>query len=329
MRPEALEKRFLFIGGCQRSGTTALARYLNEHAALLITEERYKGKLEHADVTPDLFTFEKILDVRPEHTNKGPKNLAYLKRYHSELLARKDETKLRWVGDKNPGYVNSMEVLAENNPGAHFIMIYRPIEEVVESWQARSRNPSNQWLYGKDGFRLGVETWNKAQRNTRKYLQSDLKQRILLLHYHDFFYRNEVCVPLISRFLNLEFDSEIRESWARTSAEFESRRRPKEELTAEQREFIQQHKDHEAEKFVLGRIREQWEELELPIGEIVERRLEEQRESEGRERVLQDERRRLRREKRRIKLELEGIKNSRSWKLVNRINSLKARVSRR
>ncbi len=291
--------RPLFIGGCQRSGTTALTRYLNEHEEILVTLERYKGKMKREDITMDLFTFERIMDFRIEETSKGLKDLERRREMHAEMLSKKDPATVRWTGDKNPGYVNTPGTLAKNNPGAHFIMIYRPIEEVVESWQERSRNPNNQWLYGKDGFGMEVETWNKAQQNTVEFLQSGMKHRILLLHYHDFFYRNESCVPLISRFLNLEFGEEILRTWAETSREFESRRREKDPLTAEQQAYIDEHKDRAAEAAVLERIQEQWRELELSPGELLELRLGEVRERvEVLESELVQERRKARRLKR-------------------------------
>lgn len=53
--------RPLFIAGCPRSGTTALTRYLNLHPEILLCIERYKY-LDPERITPDLFTFKRILN---------------------------------------------------------------------------------------------------------------------------------------------------------------------------------------------------------------------------------------------------------------------------
>jgi hypothetical protein len=60
--------RPLFVAGNQRSGTTALARYLNHHSQILICVERYKY-VQPENITPDLFSFERILAVDPSETN--------------------------------------------------------------------------------------------------------------------------------------------------------------------------------------------------------------------------------------------------------------------
>lgn len=246
--------RPLFVAGCQRSGTTAFAEYLNRHPEVLVCLERY-GRIPAEEVNPDLFTFERILDYGKEETTR-PRG------YYEKLLGGKDPERLRWVGDKYPGYARWLRRLDANNPGARFIVLYRPVEEVAESWEARSRNPEDPWLGGKDGFELGVKTWNNIQNRTRKFIEGGLGERILLVSYRDFFYRNEACVPLISAFLGIEFDARVREDWRRMSEAFERERRPKEPLTTEQEEYVRLHKDREAGAWIEARIERQWRRLE-------------------------------------------------------------------
>ena len=84
---------------------------------------------------------------------------------------------------------------------------------------------------------------------------------MLLLDYHDFFYRNVPCADLISRFLELDFDVPVREAWEELSLKFEAERRPKTPLNEEQTVFIEENKDSAAEKWILARISEQWDEF--------------------------------------------------------------------
>jgi hypothetical protein len=178
--------------------------------------------------------------------------------------------------------------------------------------------------------------WNKAQRSTRRYLRGGLKHRILL-NYHDFYHRNEACVPLISRFLNLGFDERILRSWAERSARFEERRREKAPLTDEQIKYMEKHKDHETEKFVLASMEEQWEELELTPGEIVERRLRERgfvasesgadEQIEALERGLKTERvKTLRKRNELLEEQLRDIRESRVWRLLGRVKDARTRL---
>ncbi len=100
-------------------------------------------------------------------------------------------------------------------------------------------------------------------RETRDFIEGFVNAPVLIVGYHDFFYRNEEFVTLISRFLDLEFDAAVRRAWRDASQGFESGRREKEPLSKEQTAFIEEHKDHEVERWILARIARQWEEPEL------------------------------------------------------------------
>lgn len=333
----SVKLRPLFVGGCQRSGTTAFADYLNEHEAILMCQERYK-RLPRERITPDLFTFERILKYRKSETNK-PWNLEYYIRRHADIIASKDPERLRWIGDKNPGFVKTMGLLAENNPGARFIMLYRSVEEVAESWAARSKDPNDHWLTGENGFEMGVEAWNTALTKLREFIESNRTPRVLIVSYGDFFSQSELYAPLISRFLDLEFDEKVTRAWAEMSDQFEARRRRKESLLDAQRSFIHEHADREAESWVLDRIDRQWREPELYVEENREAALAALDEMEARawrleQRTKQLERRSmrerqevqtLRKENQRLTGQLETLKSSRSWRLLKRIRSLRAR----
>lgn len=248
----------LFIAGPGRSGTTALTEYLNDHPKVLVCQERYKWVPKKL-VSPELFTFERILEFEEDYEKRDIEERC---KYHSELISRKDSTELEWIGDKFPNYVENLYLLAENNPGASFIFTYRPIEEVAESFEARSRDPNDGWLGGRDGFRLGIRNWNKSLRKVRGFIESGVNPNALVISYDNFFYYNEECVPLLSRFLGLEFDESVRSSWRERSRSFEGDRREKESLSGSQQSLIREHADREAEAWILKRIQRQWEEFE-------------------------------------------------------------------
>lgn len=191
--------KLLFVGGPPRSGTTALTEYLNQHPGVLICMERYKWVPPH-EMRSDLFTFERILDYRmSSRGDRGETNTP--REHHVELLKGKDPERLEWIGDKTPAYVEILNRLSENNPGASFIVTYRPLEEVAESFEARSHDPDDPWRLG--GFEDGVGRWNAAMRSTRDFVESARNLNVLILDYRDFFYDNRTVVPLLSRFLGV------------------------------------------------------------------------------------------------------------------------------
>jgi len=350
--------RPLFVCGCARSGTTAFGDYLNQYEEVLLCQERYKGRQKQ--VAWEDFSFQRIMDFRPQETKRPPfgqTREAFAER-HAKLLAAKDPAKLRWLGDKGPYYVRSMDRLAGRNPGARFMVLYRPLEEVAESWDARAKDPDDPWR-GERGVEMSVEVWNAAMQGTREFMESSPAPRVLIIGYHDFFYRNEAVAPQISRFLGLEFDESITGAWKTDSSGFESRRRRKEPLSEEQRSFLREHADHEAEAWVLGRIEQQWTSPELYAEESPEAtlssldqiearmwRLHQQAEekpgpgaknrNQNLERQLREARAskaeqaeqvaRLEKRNRNLEEQLQEVRSSRSWRVLDGINRLKKRA---
>lgn len=247
----------LFIGGCQRSGTTAFADYLNEHDEILVCRERYKW-LPQREVTPAIFTRERLLNYCHDARNKhGGWETNIPRRYHEELLAGKDLHNLRWIGDKNPDYVKDLKRLSHNNPGAKFIMLYRPVEEVAASWEARSNNPEDRWLGGKNGLELGVNAWNEALRSLHRFARYRPEAEVLIIGYHDFFHGDGSCLTLLSEFLEIEFGEEISRRWEGITGSFEARRKDRLQLSPEQMNYIRRRKNDDLERWVLGRIERQ------------------------------------------------------------------------
>ena len=126
--------------------------------------------------------------------------------------------------------------------------------------------------------------------------------------------------------------------------EFESRRRRKEPLSEEQRSFIQEYADHDAEAWVLERIEEQWREPGLYVEESEEAKLASLEEMEARvwqlkgrleklqeqnQREVEKLNRRLVRTKKKnrdLANQLWSIQASRSWRLLNKLDRLQARA---
>lgn len=336
--------------GVSRSGTTALVDYLNQHEQILVCMERYKFVQENMD--PSLLTFERILDYEPGRGEGYETDIP--REHHAELLAGKDPAKLKWIGDKKAASEKRYRETSENNPGAHFLITYRPIEEVVESFEDRAKNPNDPWIGGKDALKTGVELWNRAMRSTRKYLQSQDEPNGLIVSYHDFFSRPADYAPLLSEFLELDFDGPILETWQETSREFKSRWRDKQPLTEEQMDYIRENKDHEVEEWMLERIARQWSEPGLYKQTVGQERgrqrfaaaLTRQKELENTEtKKMQRIERRIERlqedlaaernraaaaERRHQNLDtrMKAVQSSRSWELLQGIGHIRSAVGR-
>jgi SAM-dependent methyltransferase len=317
----------LFIAGSPRSGTTALADYLNQHESILICRERYK--YGPGRITSELFTFDRILDYGENETNIP-------REYHLDLIGKKDPAKVEWIGDKLPAYVKRLKRLHRYNPGAHFIITYRPVEEVAESFQARADDPGDKWP-SSNGFEQGVELWNSALRYTRDFVESVRDPKLLVLGYHDFFNWNEASIRLISQFLDVEFDEAVRENWMASSREFEKERQRKAPLDEKQLAYVEENKDHAAEKWILDLIDKQWSEPDqasesepaqwVPGKKGMQIELEEQlRDARQRARRLRKRNQRLTRQVRDLNRQVQSMRNSKIVRLSNKLGAVSARV---
>lgn len=328
--------RPLFVTGCQRSGTTAFAEYLNDHPEVLVCRERYK--YIPRQVTFDHFSFERILKYSKSETNVPEEQFV-------QLLSRKDPARLKWLGDKNPDYYKLFRRLLRQNPGAHFIVLYRPLEEVAESFESRAKDPKDHWPVHYD-FERAIMLWNLALTRTREFIESDQGGNVLIIDYHDFFYRNKTCAPLISRFLDLELDDTVLESWRNRSMRFGRTRRRKNELNKEQISLIQNNKDHAVEKWILNRIERQSSAPELFLAKHSSAPLPSPQRSgpKDQEQHIEDLRRRLKvacrkadelarqncrliRKRQELEEQLRAIQSSRSWRLLRALGRVKARLT--
>lgn len=238
--------RPLFVAGIpQRSGTTAFADYLNMHPQILLTIERYK--YGPRPITPDLFTFERILDYREGETD-GPRER------HVRLLSRKDPERLKWIGDKRPAHHRRYEELLEHNPGAHFIVMYRSVEEIAVSFNARARRPGDSWWAESDE---AVKRWNRALRLTHRFVAA--KPNLLIVPYHAFFQQDPVCLEGIQRFLGVRFGQRLRKAWATKSAQHAGKERDHTPLTDEELAYVREQKNERLERWIERRIAAQYD----------------------------------------------------------------------
>jgi hypothetical protein len=167
-----------------------------------------------------------------------------------------------------------------------------------------------------------VKTWNRGLQGTRRFIRDSLIPRVLLINYHDFLYRTETVAPLISRFLELEFDETVT---AELSDEV-----PQSENSREKRSLIRKHANRAAEAWILDRIEKQWVKPGLYIQRTSKSALATSLdETEARTWRLQEKVRELERDRERRRRRFKQLQSSRTWKLLNRIGSIRARIAGR
>lgn len=210
------EKKYLFISGCDRSGTTAVVRLLNIHPDICLGMERYKGLINSKDKlkTLNVSRFEKknFFNIKDEETN------IQWDYFYSAL--DKKYISSRYVGDKVPRYFQVYDHLNLEFKMAKHIFLVRDPVEVASSWKVRAADSKDvNWISSNDVSR-SIEVWNSSLKIAYKKMKSgDLN--IMFVSYSDLFSGNELTLASILDFLGLPASKiislkfkEITSSWS-------------------------------------------------------------------------------------------------------------------
>ncbi|WP_108661520.1 sulfotransferase family protein [Acuticoccus kandeliae] len=163
-------KTILFVGGCPRSGTTALTRLLNCHPDILLGNERYYWPMDKHHATPDLFDRARFLEIREGDTHSGARDP-----YAGSDADQKFDG-ARYVGDKYPPIYRAYDFLAERFPDARVIAIVRNPFSVAESYEVRARNDGDDW---RRDHAQGIRDWSASVVRTAKAVESGMKVTVV------------------------------------------------------------------------------------------------------------------------------------------------------
>jgi len=205
-------KKYLFIAGCARSGTSALAQLLGNHSKIVMGMERY-GHLVNKDdfkLTPKHFEPERFLKIEPDDTFYND-----FKKFHEwdERIEKKlKEKSYTYIGDKRPEFYLVYDELFETFPNAKVVFIFRNLYEVASSWNKRAEEGQN-WPAHKN-FQKAVYAWNDSLRKTLEALEK-YPENIVCLRYEDIFIKGVDLKPLYD-WLGLEVDEFTQKKYENT-----------------------------------------------------------------------------------------------------------------
>jgi len=149
---------YLFIGGCARSGTTALWRILSKSQSAVIGMERYVQLATRPDeFSPDLFKEDRFFDVRPGETWYS--DISDLP-YYGDAQKRFRDAKI--VGDKIPMLCRLLPKIASDFPDVKIVYIVRNLFDVANSYQVRAQQENDPtWGLSRD-YRRACIDWNTS-----------------------------------------------------------------------------------------------------------------------------------------------------------------------
>ena len=244
MNTHQAEKRFLFVCGVARSGTSTMADLLRAHPAIAMGRERYAWRFRAGDeFSPALFEKERFcLQFSPEDSHQTAPQP-----YYASLYPRFDQC--IYVGDKLPNLYQRYPGVLSTFPGCRIIYMARNVLDVAASFQGRAgrtqaqieRNPridaSRRWPADRD-WRQAVVEWNEGVEAT---LSLAKLPRLFVADY-DLLYCDDTLLERLFAFLGLPLTQTVVAAW---NAGKDGRRRIEAEkkplLSEAQMEYIRQH----------------------------------------------------------------------------------------
>ncbi len=171
--------RPLFVCGCARSGTSALAAALNARPDIVLGLERYISYLAtHGSLSPDLFQRERFFDVRPGDTFYD--NLGFFEKHYA--LSREKFATAKYVGDKIPALTGHLSQILKDFPDARIICIVRNLIDVCASFENRARS-GRYWPKSRNAD-AAIGQWNRALVDVAAQAHSP---NVLVVIYEDLF----------------------------------------------------------------------------------------------------------------------------------------------
>ena len=214
---------YLFISGCPRSGTTAMAKILNRHSRIIIGLERYKFVIveDLNNFNSKLFTFDRFLNISKLETNINPDNAMWINKYcdfyniiKSKYWAVKNgnigEDDMIW-GDKFPYYYKEYRKI-KNNFQSHnvkWIFMARKINDVALSYNYRFINEETNHSWGGKNHVDAVLDWNESLKETYMFAKENPKD-IFICDYERFFSYDPNFFYDMLEFINVDVEDEIK-----------------------------------------------------------------------------------------------------------------------
>lgn len=225
------QKKYLFVGGCARSGTSAITKVIGNHREIVLGMERYNNLCEkdNFSLSKEHFVKERFFNIQDSDTFYTDFNRFH---YWFPDIYKKFDNSV-YVGIKYTDIHEIIEELKFVFGEIKIIYIYRNIYDVAESWNKRAIR-GNDWPPYKD-YIQAVDTWNRSLEIIKSKKEEGCN--IYCVNYEDLFFTRK-SVDVIFKSIDLRVDKNVKKTLLslRTNAPiFRSR---KEALNENEIEYI-------------------------------------------------------------------------------------------
>ncbi len=188
------DKQLVFVCGCPRSGTTAMAQLLSGHPRVCIGRERYAAVFNRGKpFTEGLFEKDRFLAFRLEDTFYDQTRFDD---FHRGFAEKFDSCEI--VGDKLPYLYRRWQDVFTLRPQPIVVFLTRNVMDVAESYNRRARALQDPWPARKNAAKA-VQEWNEAMRKAGEAIEAGYGSRLLVVEYEGFFENQQRMRGLLAR----------------------------------------------------------------------------------------------------------------------------------
>ena len=199
-----MDRNYMFICGCPRSGTTALHELVSHAPEVACGIERYHRRLLRDDaLRKEHFEKERFFQAVEDDTfYLDPLNCKF-EEFYRELMERYDQARL--FGDKIPTLFRRYDSIHREFGRPKLIFIYRNVFDVCLSYNQRLMNPEDNWSVQPE---QGIKDWNQSLMTTFRALEAGAD--LLTVSYEELFVsKSEDLVERIFHFLGVPVPDSI------------------------------------------------------------------------------------------------------------------------
>lgn len=232
---------YLFIAGCPRSGTTALAKLLNADNRILVGIERYI-RIQKS-ITPEHFLKDRFLHPVKEETAHFEREDLF-----NAFRVKWDQNTLQYIGDKVPSYYRHLPYLVETFPCCKILFLLRNLIKVASSYNVRAYDWKN-WPESHD-YQRATSDWNESLQCLKTFVDSGYADQIHVVNYEPFFSGSQTHLQAVYEFLALDQTPTDRQAFNLMTKRWDEISSKSLNLNDTMKAYIDEHKDKALEKWV-------------------------------------------------------------------------------
>lgn len=208
-------KKYLFICGCARSGTSVTTELILRHSKIALGRERFNSLFKNNKInfTPSLFTPQRFC----KSLQQGDTHHTKLNEYYDSIFSKWDNH--FYYGDKIPSLFKEYDYLINTFEQPKIFFLLRNIFDVSQSWERRrlhSVSTNGKWPHDR-GFIEAIMEWNISLKNT-----IDAKEKypdnIFIIPYSKLFSDYQLLIKIFE-YINIEITQNVINYWNESAAQ--------------------------------------------------------------------------------------------------------------